>query len=210
MAGAFAELLEAVAGFPVVLYFVGIAVGLCVALEVSVVAGQLDFDQRRPLAGAGALDGGAGSPVSYTHLDVYKRQGYYSDTANTKAYSIKAYTLTDARASYRFNDQVQLYGYVKNVFDDRSPTYMPVSYTHLDPGGLAGARIGVGVDEHARHAEALAGQGLGACGQGRVARRAYLGGLGDRHPGLHAPEVAAGIGIVGDHYVDVYKRQVLA
>ncbi|WP_134595796.1 TonB-dependent receptor, partial [Pseudomonas aeruginosa] len=30
----------------------------------------------------------------------------------------------DARASYRFNDQVQLYGYVKNVFDDRSPTYM--------------------------------------------------------------------------------------
>ncbi|WP_162961703.1 TonB-dependent receptor, partial [Pseudomonas aeruginosa] len=41
-----------------------------------------------------------------------------------KAYSIKAYTLTDARASYRFNDQVQLYGYVKNVFDDRSPTYM--------------------------------------------------------------------------------------
>lgn len=50
--------------------------------------------------------------------------GYYSDTANTKAYSIKAYTLTDARASYRFNDQVQLYGYVKNVFDDRSPTYM--------------------------------------------------------------------------------------
>ena len=38
VAGAFAELLEAVAGFPVVLYFVGIAVGLCVALEVSVVA----------------------------------------------------------------------------------------------------------------------------------------------------------------------------
>ena len=50
--------------------------------------------------------------------------GYYSDTANTSAYSIKPYTLTDARMSYRFNDQVQLYGYVKNVFDDRSPTYM--------------------------------------------------------------------------------------
>ncbi|MNC71077.1 hypothetical protein D3C75_1219560 [compost metagenome] len=26
--------------------------------------------------------------------------------------------------SYQFNKQVQLYGYVKNVFDDRSPTYM--------------------------------------------------------------------------------------
>ncbi|WP_031320050.1 TonB-dependent receptor [Pseudomonas piscis] len=50
--------------------------------------------------------------------------GYYSDVANTSSYSVKPYTLTDARMSYRFNDQVQLYGYVKNVFDDRSPTYM--------------------------------------------------------------------------------------
>ncbi|NBF04550.1 TonB-dependent receptor [Pseudomonas sp. Fl5BN2] len=50
--------------------------------------------------------------------------GYYSDVANTSSYSIKPYTLTDARMSYRFSEQVQLYGYVKNVFDDRSPTYM--------------------------------------------------------------------------------------
>nr|BFD42796.1 TonB-dependent receptor [Pseudomonas sp. FFPRI_1] len=50
--------------------------------------------------------------------------GYYSDVANTSSYSVKPYTLTDARMSYRFSEQVQLYGYVKNVFDDRSPTYM--------------------------------------------------------------------------------------
>ncbi|WP_429506233.1 TonB-dependent receptor [Pseudomonas sp. 2835] len=57
--------------------------------------------------------------VQVRHLD-----GYYSDTANTSSYSVKPYTLTDARMSYQFNKQVQLYGYVKNVFDDRSPTYM--------------------------------------------------------------------------------------
>lgn len=50
--------------------------------------------------------------------------GYYSDTANTSSYSVKPYTLTDARMSYRFSQQVQVYGYVKNVFDDRSPTYI--------------------------------------------------------------------------------------
>lgn len=53
------------------------------------------------------------------HLD-----GYYSDTANTAAYAIDGYTLVDARASYKFREQLELYGYVKNVFDERTPTYM--------------------------------------------------------------------------------------
>ncbi|AXK67830.1 TonB-dependent receptor [Burkholderia sp. IDO3] len=53
------------------------------------------------------------------HLD-----GYYSDTANTPAYSVGSHTITDARMSYAFNERVQLYGYVKNVFDVRSPTYL--------------------------------------------------------------------------------------
>ena len=50
--------------------------------------------------------------------------GYYSDTANTKAYAVDAYTLTDMRMGYRYSKEVELYGYVKNVFDDRSPLYM--------------------------------------------------------------------------------------
>ncbi|MEE1925873.1 TonB-dependent receptor [Pseudomonas sp. 148P] len=50
--------------------------------------------------------------------------GYYSDTANTKTYAVDSYTLTDARVGYRFSKAVELYGYVKNVFDDRSPLYM--------------------------------------------------------------------------------------
>ena len=50
--------------------------------------------------------------------------GYFSDTANTPTYAIEPYTLADARASYKLNDKVEIYGYVKNIFDDRSATYM--------------------------------------------------------------------------------------
>ncbi|MGE8409633.1 MAG: TonB-dependent receptor [Pseudomonas sp.] len=53
------------------------------------------------------------------HID-----GYYSDTANTKSYATDSYTLTDARMSYRYSKAIELYGYVKNVFDDRSATYL--------------------------------------------------------------------------------------
>ncbi len=56
---------------------------------------------------------------SVRHLD-----GYYSDTANTAAYAVKPYTVADVRASYAFSDKMELYGYVKNIFDERSATYM--------------------------------------------------------------------------------------
>lgn len=53
------------------------------------------------------------------HLD-----GYYSDIANTPIYVIKPYTIADVRLSYQVADNLQLYGYVKNIFDTRAPTYM--------------------------------------------------------------------------------------
>ncbi|UXS03747.1 TonB-dependent receptor [Agrobacterium tumefaciens] len=53
------------------------------------------------------------------HLD-----GYYSDIGNTKAYVIEPYTIADVRASYQFREGLKVYGYVKNVFDERAPTYM--------------------------------------------------------------------------------------
>ncbi|WP_151883741.1 TonB-dependent receptor [Pseudomonas putida] len=62
------------------------------------------------------------------HID-----GYYSDVANTKSYAIDGYTVADARMSYRFSDQVQVYTYVKNVFDERTPTYMQ---TNRGIGGI--------------------------------------------------------------------------
>ncbi|MGP4672695.1 TonB-dependent receptor [Agrobacterium salinitolerans] len=53
------------------------------------------------------------------HID-----GYYSDTANTAAYAIDPYTIADVRASYRFQEEMEVYAYVKNIFDERAPTYM--------------------------------------------------------------------------------------
>ncbi|MCY1667675.1 TonB-dependent receptor [Rhizobium sp. SL86] len=53
------------------------------------------------------------------HLD-----GYFSDTANTSAYAIDPYTVADVRASFKIRDEVEVYGYVKNIFDERAPTYM--------------------------------------------------------------------------------------
>lgn len=52
------------------------------------------------------------------HID-----GYYSDFANTAAYLIKSYSLADIRASYRFNDHIGIHAYVRNLFDERAPTY---------------------------------------------------------------------------------------
>lgn len=50
--------------------------------------------------------------------------GYYSDVANTRIYVVKPYTIADVRASYQVTDNLQVYGYVKNIFDERAPTYM--------------------------------------------------------------------------------------
>lgn len=76
------------------------------------------------------------------HID-----GYHSDVANIKRYSIDGYTLADTRLSYRFSQQVQLYTYVKNVFDQRDATYMQ---TNRGIGGIEASMteprtFGVGV-----------------------------------------------------------------
>lgn len=53
------------------------------------------------------------------HLD-----GYYSDTANKAAFVIEPHTIADIRASYKVRDSMEVYGFVKNVFDEHAPTYM--------------------------------------------------------------------------------------
>lgn len=50
--------------------------------------------------------------------------GYYSNVANTPEYEVSSYTIADVRANYSFSDAFQLYGYVKNIFDERTPTYI--------------------------------------------------------------------------------------
>lgn len=50
--------------------------------------------------------------------------GYYSNTANTPAYAIDGYTLVDVTATYKLNDSLELYGYVNNLFDERTPVLL--------------------------------------------------------------------------------------
>ncbi|NPD14014.1 TonB-dependent receptor [Xinfangfangia sp. D13-10-4-6] len=50
--------------------------------------------------------------------------GYYSNTANTPAFEVDNYTLVDIHASYQLRDNLTVYGYVNNVFDERSPTLL--------------------------------------------------------------------------------------
>lgn len=54
--------------------------------------------------------------------NVRHTDGYYSDVVNEAAYWIDAYTIADARVSYDFNESFQLYGFVKNIFNERVPT----------------------------------------------------------------------------------------
>lgn len=53
------------------------------------------------------------------HID-----GYYSNTANDAIYAVDPYTVVDVNANYTVREGLDVYGYVKNVFDERSPTYM--------------------------------------------------------------------------------------
>jgi len=50
--------------------------------------------------------------------------GYYSDTDNKALYAIDPYTIADVRASYKLRDELEVYGYVKNIFDERAPTLL--------------------------------------------------------------------------------------
>ncbi|MNT32938.1 hypothetical protein D3C72_1688440 [compost metagenome] len=74
-----------------------------------------------------------------------------------------------------------------------------------DAGVLAGAGQFILVDKHARHAEALALEGIRLGGQLKVGGWTHLGSLGQLHPGLHAPQIATGVGIVGDHHVEHFQ-----
>lgn len=47
--------------------------------------------------------------------------GYYSDTANSETYAVDDYALLDLKASYEVREGMEVYGYVNNVLDDRSP-----------------------------------------------------------------------------------------
>lgn len=55
--------------------------------------------------------------------------GYYSDDFNTPAFAVDPYTIANARATYQIHDNLQIYGYVDNIFDERVPTNLEASRT---------------------------------------------------------------------------------
>lgn len=50
--------------------------------------------------------------------------GYHSDVENTPSYWVGPYALADARVSYKVSEQVELYGFVNNIFDERAPVLL--------------------------------------------------------------------------------------
>lgn len=50
--------------------------------------------------------------------------GYYSNTANDAAFAVDGFTLVDVQASYRISDRFEVYGYVNNLLDERTPTLL--------------------------------------------------------------------------------------
>ncbi|WP_417281076.1 TonB-dependent receptor [Celeribacter sp.] len=73
--------------------------------------------------------------------------GYFSDAENTEDYKIGNYTITDLQASYAFNDGIELYGYVNNIFDIREDTFKQFNRTQ---GGTEAAitaprTVGIGI-----------------------------------------------------------------
>lgn len=61
---------------------------------------------------------------------------YYSDLENKKDNAINGYSVVDLRSSYQINPQLEIYGYVKNLFDNRFATY---KQTNRGIGGLEAA-----------------------------------------------------------------------
>lgn len=62
-----------------------------------------------------------------TGIGVKTTDGYYSDDANSDAFKVDGFTVANARVSYLVSDQVELLGFINNIFDDRSPTYLQSS-----------------------------------------------------------------------------------
>ncbi len=53
--------------------------------------------------------------------------GYYSDIANTEGFEVDGFAIADLNASYQLNNGLELYGYVKNVFDETAPVRLRAS-----------------------------------------------------------------------------------
>ena len=79
--------------------------------------------------------------------DVRHLDKYYSDVANTPSYVVDAYTISDLRMSYNFNDAIEIYSYVNNLFDERVATYKAANstLTGIDASVTMPRTYGIGI-----------------------------------------------------------------
>ena len=61
--------------------------------------------------------------------------GYYSTDDNNPQLAVSSYTVADLRLSYRPRDDIEVFGYVNNLFDERGPT---LKRTNRTIGGVEG------------------------------------------------------------------------
>ncbi len=80
-------------------------------------------------------------------IDVRHTDGYYSADDNNPLYHVDNFTVANSRISYDWTDNTQLYAYVNNIFDERTPLW---KYQDRSIGGVAAnmlepRMIGVGI-----------------------------------------------------------------
>ncbi|SCM78461.1 TonB-dependent receptor [uncultured Pleomorphomonas sp.] len=56
-------------------------------------------------------------------LEARFTDGYYSTDENKPAYEVDKYVVANARLSYALHEHMEIYGFVNNIFDERSPLY---------------------------------------------------------------------------------------
>lgn len=79
--------------------------------------------------------------------DLRYTDGYYSSDENDPNYAVEGYTIANARLTWNPRDNLELYGFVNNIFDERTPTYF---YDDRAVGGIVAnmtspREIGVGL-----------------------------------------------------------------
>ncbi|MCE7029228.1 TonB-dependent receptor [Jiella avicenniae] len=63
--------------------------------------------------------------------DVRHTDGYFSDDVNDRAAFVDSFTVANAKIQFKPREEVEMFGYVKNIFDEEGPTFLRYSRTIL-------------------------------------------------------------------------------
>lgn len=77
--------------------------------------------------------------------DLRHVSSYYSDTINTQAYKVDGYQIANLSASYDISDQIEAFGYVNNLFDERSETWVRAATGTVTTRVTDPRMVGIGI-----------------------------------------------------------------